>query len=209
MLRDPEGDDIPMNASTTITRLRAAIDAHDDELAEKLVHRLTEEDESELIKLAASGSEDCCWWAVRALALVGSAKSVDVIASKLADEDSAMRAAGALALAHLYTRAPEAARPAIPALAAMLTDPDGLVRQAAADALARCGDDAVAALGVVLDSLHDGARARAAYALRKIGTRNAAALLYPLLDDPNHLVRSYAYDGLDDLGLMQNIVVAP
>ena len=193
----------------TITRLRAAIDAQDDELAEKLVHRLTAEDEAELIQLAAGGDADCCWWAVRALALVGSAGAVDVIAAKLTGEDPALRAAGALAVARLYERAPEAARPAIPALAAMLTDPDGLVRQSAADALAQCGDDAVAALGVVLESLHDGARARAAYALRKIGTMNAAALLYPLLDDPNHLVRSYAYDGLDDLGLMQNIVVAP
>lgn len=198
-----------MDSRTTLARLRAAIDAHDDELAEKLVHRLTAEDESELIELAASGSEDCCWWAVRALALIGSDKAMHVVTDKLADDDPAMRAAGALALAHLYGRSPEAARPAIPALAAMLTDPDGLVRQTAADALAQCGDDAVAALGAVLDSLHDGARARAAYALRKIGTKNAAALLYPLLDDPNHLVRSYAYDGLDDLGLMQNIIVAP
>ncbi len=192
-----------------ISRLRAAIDAQDDELAEKLVHRLTAEDEDELIQLAAKDEADCCWWAVRALALVGSGKAVDVISRKLTDEDSALRSAGALALAHLYERAPEAARPAIPALAAMLTDADGLVRQSAADALARCGDDAVAALGAVLDSLHDGARARAAYALRKIGTQNAAALLYPLLDDPNHLVRSYAYDGLDDMGLTQNIIIAP
>ena len=71
----------------------------------------------------------------------------------------------------------------------MLTDSDGLVRQTAADALARCGDDAVD-VEAVLDTLHDGARARAAYALRKIGTKKAAGLLYPLLDDPNHLVRS-------------------
>ncbi|MDI9546199.1 MAG: HEAT repeat domain-containing protein [Chloroflexota bacterium] len=192
-----------------ISRLRAAIKAQDDELAEKLVHRLTAEDEDELIQLAAKGETDCCWWAVRALALVGSGKAVDVISRKLTDEDSALRSAGALTLAHLYERAPEAARPAIPALAAMLTDSDGLVRQTAADALARCGDDAVDALGAVLDTLHDGARARAAYALRKIGTKKAAGLLYPLLDDPNHLVRSYAYDGLDDMGLAQDTVIAP
>ncbi len=197
-----------MDASTTITRLQAAVDAQDDELAEKLVHRLTAADEAALLEMAATNGDDCCWWAVRALALVGSAKAVGVIAEKLTDEDPALRAAGALALARLYAREPQAAVPAIPALAAMLTDPDGLVRQTAADALAQCGDDAVSALGAVLESLHDGARARAAYALRKIGTKNAAVLLYPLLDDPNHLVRSYAYDGLDELGLTQNIIVA-
>ena len=93
------------------------------------------------------------------------------------------------------------------ALADLLTDDDGLVRQSAADSLAMCGDDAVVALAAILNSLHDGARARAAYSLRKIGTKQAAELLYPLLDDPNHLVRSYAYDGLDALGAFEDIVV--
>ena len=198
-----------MDESNTVQRLKAAIAAQQDELAEKLVQRLTHDDEAPLIEMAESADGEVRWWAVRSLALVGTERSVDAVAATLHEPDSALRAAGALAVAHLYTRVPDATRPVIPALAGMLTDDDGLVRQTAADALAMCGDDAVDALAAVIDSLHDGARARAAYSLRKIRTERAAELLYPLLDDPNHLVRAYAYDGLDDRGAFQDIAVAP
>ena len=195
-----------MNDSVTVQRLKAAVAAQEDELAEKLVQRLTVEDEAALIAMAESGDPDARWWAVRALALVGSDHCLSSVSATLKDKNSVLRAAGALAVAHLYGRVPEATRPTLPALADMLTDDDGLVRQSAADALAMCGDDAVEALGAIIDSLHDGARARAAYSLRKICTDRAAELLYPLLDDPNHLVRSYAYDGLDDMGAFENII---
>ena len=196
-----------MDESVTVQRLKAAIAAQDDELAEKLVQRLAGADEAALIRMAESDDADSRWWAVRSLALVGADQCVDTVVAALGDSNSALRAAGALALAHLHGRAPDATRAAMPALAQMLTDDDGLVRQSAADSLAMCGDDAVEALAVIIDSLHDGARARAAYSLRKICTERAAELLYPLLDDPNHLVRSYAYDGLDDMGAFENIVV--
>jgi HEAT repeat protein len=198
-----------MDESSTVKRLKAAIAAQDDELAEKLVQRLEPVDEPALIAMAEATDTDVRWWAVRSLALVGMEPSADVVAAALGESDSALRAAGALAVAHLYRRVPDATRPAIPALAGLLTDDDGLVRQTAADALAMCGDDAVEALAAVIDSLHDGARARAAYSLRKIRTARAAELLYPLLDDPNHLVRTYAYDGLDAMGALEDIVVAP
>jgi HEAT repeat protein len=198
-----------MEESTVVIRLRAAIAAQEDELAEKLVQRLTGEDEAALIEMAESDSADVRWWAVRSLALVGTEQCVGTVAGTLQQPDPALRAAGALALAHLHKRTPDATRAALASLANLLTDDDGLVRQSAADALAMCGDDAVDALAEIIDSLHDGARARAAYSLRKIGTERAAELLYPLLDDPNHLVRAYAYDGLDDLGVFQNIVVSP
>jgi HEAT repeat protein len=196
-----------MNESVTVQRLKAAIAAQDDELAEKLVQRLAVEDEPALIGMAKSDDADMRWWAVRSLALVGTADCVGCVTETLSDSNSALRAAGALAIAHLHERAPEETRGAMANLAQMLTDDDGLVRQSAADSLAMCGDDAVEALAGIIDSLHDGARARAAYSLRKICTERAAELLYPLLDDPNHLVRSYAYDGLDDMGAFENIVV--
>lgn len=198
-----------MEQSVTVQRLQAAIADQDDELAEKLVHRLAKEDEPALIRMADSSDAEVRWWAVRSLALVGSGQCIDAVAAALDDPNSALRAAGALAIAHLHERAPEATRKRMPALAQMLTDDDGLVRQSAADALAICGDDAVEALAEIIDTLQDGARARAAYSLRKICTERAGELLYPLLDDPNHLVRSYAYDGLDDLGAFQNIVIRP
>lgn len=196
-----------MDKSTTLQRLQAAIDDRNEELAEKLVQRLSSEDEDALIEMAQSEDADYRWWAVRSLALIGTEQCVAVVTTTLTDSDSALRAAGVLAVAHLHRRVPDATKECVSAVAEMLTDDDGLVRQTAADALAMCGDDAVEALGAILDSLHDGARARAAYSLRKIGTEQAAELLYPLLDDPNHLVRAYAYDGLDDMGAFQDIVV--
>ena len=196
-----------MDESVTVQRLKAAIAAQEDELAEKLVQRLAGPDEAALIAMADSDDPDAQWWAVRSLALVGSGQCVDTVMAALQGDGSALRAAAALAIAHLYGREPSATKPALPVLAKMLTDDDGLVRQSAADSLAMCGDDAVEALAAIIDSLQDGARARAAYSLRKICTPRAGELLYPLLDDPNHLVRSYAYDGLDDLGAFENIVI--
>ncbi len=147
-----------MDESVTVQRLKAAIAAQDDELAEKLVQRLAGADEAALIRMAESDDADSRWWAVRSLALVGADQCVDTVVAALGDSNSALRAAGALALAHLHGRAPDATRAAMPALAQMLTDDDGLVRQSAADSLAMCGDDAVEALAVIIDSLHDGAR---------------------------------------------------
>ncbi len=37
----------------------------------------------------------------------------------------------------------------------------------------------------------------------------AAAILYALLNDENHLVRAYAYEGLDEMGLLENVLVIP
>ena len=195
-----------MNESVTVQRLKAAIAAQQDDLAEKLVLRLDTADEAALLEMASSDDADARWWAVRSLAQIGSDQCVGTVATTLKDDNSALRAAGALAIAHLYARFPEATRPVMPELAEMLTDDDGLVRQSAADALAMCGDDAVEAIAAIIDSLQGGARARAAYSLRKICTERAAELLYPLLDDPNHLVRSYAYDGLDDMGAGREVL---
>jgi len=98
--------------------------------------------------------------------------------------------------------------PYLDQVADCLKDDDGMVRQVAADALAQCGDDAVPALARILfQQAHEGARTRAAGALRKIATMKAAGVLYALLNDSNHLVRAYAYEGLDDMGLLETVLV--
>jgi HEAT repeat protein len=83
------------------------------------------------------------------------------------------------------------------------------VRQAAADALALCGDDAVTTLATVLAGEEQGARTRAAYALRKIASLAAAAILFRCLNDANYMVHTYAYEGLDELGLLDNLLLIP
>jgi HEAT repeat protein len=147
---------------------------------------------------------------VRALAVCGRPTAVPGLEARLTDVDPAVRAAALLALAHLHQRWPEAVTPALDRAAECLRDDDGLVRQVAADALAQCGDDAVPALARILfQQSHEGARTRAAGALRKIATMKAAGVLYALLNDPNPLVRTYAYEGLDDMGLLETVLVMP
>jgi HEAT repeat protein len=132
------------------------------------------------------------------------------LAARLQDVQPAVRAAAALALAHLHARDAASVTPWLDAVAGLLEDEEGYVRQAAADSLALCGDDGVPPLGSVLRySTHQGARTRAAGALRKIATMPAAAILYALLNDQNHLVRAYAYEGLDEMGLLENVLVIP
>jgi HEAT repeat protein len=190
--------------------LLAAVARQDDEAAERLAQTLTPADEPRLQELLTSSSVDARWWAVRGLALVGSAHSVPRVAARLQDGDPTVRAAAALALAHLYPKYSAEVVAQLAAVADLLDDDEGVVRQTAADCLSLCGDDAVSALGHVLRvSEHQGARTRAAGALRKIATMKAAAILYALLNDSNHLVRAYAYEGLDEMGLLENVLVIP
>jgi HEAT repeat protein len=199
-----------VTAQSGFAALVAAIDAGDDERCEALVHGFTPADSPLLIALAADADSDRRWWAVRGLALVGAASAVPVLASCLDDADPSVRAAAAMSLGHVYRRAPDAVAAQLDRVAVLLADENGIVRQAAGDGLALCGDDAVPALARLLrQSQHPGARTRAAAALRKVATMQAAAVLYPLLNDPNHLVRMYAFEGLDELGLLENVLVIP
>lgn len=188
----------------------AAIARQDDEEAECLAGELTPESAPALLTMAESDDAELRWWAVRGLALIGGPQCMGALAARLQDEQPQVRAGAALALAHLHARYAEAVNPQLDAVAELLADDEGYVRQAAADSLALCGEDGVAPLGRVLrTSPHQGARTRAAAALRKIATLKAAAILYALLNDENHLVRSYAYEGLDEMGLLENVLVMP
>lgn len=188
----------------------AALARQDDDESERLSAHLTPADEAALIQLAAGPGEDGRWWAVRGLALVGGEACAPMLAARLQDEQPAVRAAAALAFAHLHERVPAAVTPHLDEVAVLLADEQGYVRQAAGDSLALCGDDGAPALGSVLrHSTHQGARTRAAAALRKIASMQSAAILYALLNDDNHLVRTYAYEGLDEMGLLENILVMP
>lgn len=197
---------MPMNEP--FPNLLDAIDAGDDERAERAALQLTAADEPALLALAETEDVDSRWWAVRGLAVCGGTQAVPALLAALGDGDAGVRAAAVMALAVLHQRVPAAVEPHLGEAARLLADDDGMVRQAAADTLAQCGDDAVPALAaVIFQGTHQGARTRAAAALRKIATMKAAAVLYPMLNDPNHMVRAYAYEGLDEMGLLENILV--
>jgi HEAT repeat protein len=188
--------------------LLKAIAAGDDAQTEAAVAHLQPSAEPALLHLLQSAEADARWWAARALAHCGGAAAVQPLVSALADADGQVRAAASVALGQLYARSPAAVGLVVDQLAARLTDDEGYVRQAAADALAHCGNAAVPSLAQVLQSDHQGARSRAAAALRKIATLPAAGVLYQQLNDANYLVRTYAYEGLDEMGLLENMLLA-
>jgi len=197
-----------MPVNKALPALLDAISAGDDERAEQAARQLTAADEPPLLALAASDDSDRRWWAVRGLAVCGGMQAVPVLLAALNDSDAGVRTAAVMALAALHRHTPAAVEPHLQKVADLLADEEGTVRQAAADTLAQCADDAVPTLArAIFQGTHPGVRMRATAALRKIATMKAAAVLYPLLNDANHMVQSYAYEGLDEMGLLENILV--
>jgi len=192
-----------MNDDVTIASLLAAIAADHDGAAEALVLQLTAA-EPALVALVEEGNTDERWWAVRALAHCGTPNALSALAATLTDEDATLRVVAAMSLGAFSARWGAALLPYLSQLAARLADEEGAVRQAAADALFQCGDAPVESLVSVLRfSGHEGARSRAAYGLRKIGTPATVPALFRCLNDSNYLVHTYAYEALDEMGLLE------
>lgn len=194
----------------TLESLLAAIHANDDEAAEQVVTAYTVESApalNEVLSLFNADDADQRWWAVRTAAAVapwteGGAEALETpLRDRLHDADPAVRCAAALAAGQLELVA------LVDELACALGDQSGWVRSSAADALALMGEPAVPALLQVLAGTEQGARTRAAYALSKIRTMEVANAFYHCLQDENQLVQTYAYDTLEQMGLLQTILV--
>ncbi len=195
---------------TALTPLLTAIDAENDEDAEAAVLALCESNGAALpllIGLTQSPDDDYRWWAVRGLAEIGEddptqrETAISLLLDALRDPDDSIRCLSATALGQMQ------ATGAIPALALLLMDPSGWVRGAAADGLAMIGEAAIPALGAALQDDREGVRVRAARALYKIKSPKAAPWLFPALNDPNPIVHTYAYETLDELGLLTTVLV--
>jgi HEAT repeat protein len=190
--------------------LLQAIAADDDEAAEAAVARLSALDGAALpllMTLSRTDDYDHRWWGVRAIAEMAEDhpgerhQALPVLLDALHDPEDPIRCVAALGLGQMQ------AASAIPALALLLADPSGWVRGAAADALALIGEPAVPALGEALQDPRDGVRVRAAYALHRIKSVKSARWLFPALNDPNHIVHTYAYEALDEMGLLSTVLV--
>lgn len=199
-----------MSSTPRFENFLAAVQTGDDAQSEAAALALDADDQAALITFAQHESGDLRWWAVRALAHAGGADAAPVIAAALDAEDPALRAAAALALGHLGARNPKYVASQLTALANHLADADGFVRRAVVDGLALCGPIALPALADVLfRSDNEGARTRAAGALRALRSAEAAPLLFHFLNDHNHLVHTYCYEALDDLGLLEYRLLIP
>jgi len=201
-----------------IQALLDAIDASDDEAAERVAQTCAGQTAllPALRPLLADAEPDRRWWAVRTLAMIGGEEAGALLMPRLSDPDEATRCAAALGLGRLRATA------AIRVLTAELSDANGWVRDTAADALAMIGEPALPALAETLSTGQEGARVRAAGALRKIivGALSdhqtselgpqfwpAIGALFTALNDPNRLVRHNAYEALDRLGLLETVII--
>ena len=190
--------------------LMQAIAASDDDAAEAAVARLSAANGAVLpllVALSQAEDDNQRWWGVRAVAELAEehrearAQAIPALLHALNDREDSIRCVAALALGQMQ------AASAIPALALLLAAPSGWVRGAAANALALIGEPAVPALGEALQDPRDGVRVRAAYALHKIKSAKSARWLFPALNDSNHIVHTYAYETLDDLGMLNTVLV--
>jgi Uri superfamily endonuclease len=152
--------------------------------------------------LLRDGDTGTRWWAARALAEVGRDEAVAPLVSSLDDVEPDVRACAALALGRIGDGS------AAPALASRLADESAFVASIAADALSMIGEPAIEALAERLADESPHVRLLAVRALGRIKSQRAIVPLFGVLDDSSYLVRHYAQDALEALGVGM-LFVAP
>jgi Uri superfamily endonuclease len=148
-----------------------------------------------LAELLDSQDADARWWAARALAEVGGGEAARLLAGILADSNPDVRACACLALGRI------GGRQAAIDLAACLADESPFVAGIAADALSMIGEPAVSVLAECLSTKNTHLRLLAVRALSRIRSEAAIPSLISMLEDSSYLVRHYAEEGLEALGL--------
>ena len=148
-----------------------------------------------LAAILVEGAPDARWWAARALAEVGQGGAVPLLVGVLSDPDPDVRACAALALGRIGDGS------AAPALAAHLTDDSAFVASVVADALSMIGEPAVEALAEQLTAESPHVRLLAVRALGRIRSQSAIGPLFGVLEDSSYLVRHYAYEALEAMGV--------
>lgn len=148
-----------------------------------------------LAEMLACGNANSRWWAARALAEVGGPAAVSALVRVLHDPEPDVRACAALALGRLK------AADGAPALASLLADQSAFVASVAADALSMIGEASVATLAASLEAEDVHTRLLAVRALSRIKSQRAIGPLFGVLEDPSYLVRYYAQEALEALGV--------
>jgi Uri superfamily endonuclease len=145
--------------------------------------------------LLADAESEVRWWAVRTLAETGRDGSMPLLESALNDPDPDVRACAALALGRIGDGA------AAHALAAQLRDDSAFVSSIASDALSMLGEPAVEALTEKLEDQDPHVRLLAVRALSRCKSQQAIGPLFGALEDSSYLVRHYAEEALEALGV--------
>jgi HEAT repeat protein/Uri superfamily endonuclease len=148
-----------------------------------------------LAAMLAESDANSRWWAARALAEVGERGAVEPLVGALTDAEPDVRACAALALGRIGEGA------AAPALASRLTDESAFVASIAADALSMIGESAIDALVTMLTDDSPHVRLLSVRALGRIKSQRAIVPLFGVLEDSSYLVRYYAQQALEALGV--------
>lgn len=177
-----------------VERIAAGDDVQTEEAALALAH-LGDAALPSLRDLVTDADSDRRWWAVRALAVVGTQAARELLIATLDDPDRDVRACAAHGLGELGVAE------AVDGLVRRLADSSPFVCRVAADSLARIGTPAVPALIAALQEGQTLTRIGAARALSLIQPQDAIPALCAALDDPSATVTHYAEEALERMGV--------
>ncbi len=183
-------DELPEN-------LLAELTSGDEQRAEAAALQLAEMGERvlpPLEKLLRSQVSDRRWWAIRTIGQMSSPPA-DLLIRALHDKSSDVRAAAALALAT------HPAEEAAPALVKALDDEDSIVGLLAVNALIAIGKPAAPALIDAYPASSPRARIQTMRALADIRDHRAIPLMMKAIEEESALLRFWAEQGLERLGL--------
>ena len=186
-----------MGSQDSVTALLGELISGDEDRAEAAARQLAAAGDAVLPALQPLlGSElsDQRWWAVRTVAQMD-APRVEWLIRALADPSAEVRAAAALGLSGHPV--PEAAS----ALVTALQDDDGIVAILAVNALSAIGQDAVPALLEAYPKLDQRGRIAAMRALADLRDHRAIRLMMSAIEEESAMLRYWAEEGLEKLGL--------
>jgi len=148
-----------------------------------------------LTNLYSSKDPDIRWWAIKALSVFNQSKAKDCFARGLQDESLEVQQCAALALR-------ENPNPkAIPELIPLLGHKDKILSRLAGDALIATGKEATKAILDVIETGPQTARIEATRVLANIQDPDSISSLFKLLDEDSTLLRYWAEEGLNKMGI--------
>lgn len=186
-----------MKSDLSQEKLLADLTSGDETRAEEAAIMLAQAEERAAPALEAllkSARVDDRWWAVRTLGQM-SAPPLDWLIRALGDESGEVRAAAALALVS------HPAEEASPALANALQDEDSIVAILSVNALAAIGKEAVPALLEAFPRTNLRGKIYAMRALAELRDHRAIPLLLKATEEDSAMLRYWAEEGIERLGL--------
>src|SRR5512142_2430623 len=177
--------------------LLADLTSGDEDRAEAAARRLAEVGEAalpSLEQLLHSEVRDHRWWAVRTVAQMSSPRR-DWLIQALGDASSEVRAAAALGLST------HPVEQAAPGLVAALQDEDSIVAILAVNALAALGQTAVPALLEAFPASNRRGKIQIMRALAELKDHRSIPLMMKVIENESAMLRYWAEQGLERLGL--------